>query len=126
MIRDYTRMHMHTGLRYSSNLPGTPQGDMFTMVGVNAGEKLHRRADRSRTAADITRGAGDSGVDEPAARRTGAPAASARRDPDALAETRRRALRGLADLPRPTRTLELANGRPAALAGRSIWRRRGS
>jgi 5-(hydroxymethyl)furfural/furfural oxidase len=32
MIRDYTRMHMHTGLRYSSNLPGAPQGDMFTMV----------------------------------------------------------------------------------------------
>ena len=36
MIRDYTRMHMHTGLRYSSNLAGAPPGDMFTMVANKA------------------------------------------------------------------------------------------
>ena len=32
MIHQYTRMHMYTGLRYSSNLPGVPPGDMFTIV----------------------------------------------------------------------------------------------
>jgi 5-(hydroxymethyl)furfural/furfural oxidase len=32
MIQHYSRMHMYTGLRYSSNLPGVPPGDMFTIV----------------------------------------------------------------------------------------------
>jgi 5-(hydroxymethyl)furfural/furfural oxidase len=32
MIHDYTRMHMYTALRYSSNLPGIPPGDMLTLV----------------------------------------------------------------------------------------------
>jgi len=32
MIHNYTRMHMYTGLRYSSNLPGVPRGDMCTLV----------------------------------------------------------------------------------------------
>ena len=32
MIHDYTRMHMYTGLRYSSNLPGIPPGDMCALV----------------------------------------------------------------------------------------------
>jgi 5-(hydroxymethyl)furfural/furfural oxidase len=32
IIHDYTRMHMYTALRYSSNLPGIPPGDMLTMV----------------------------------------------------------------------------------------------
>ena len=32
IIHDYTRRHIYTGLRYSSNLPGIPAGDMFTVV----------------------------------------------------------------------------------------------
>jgi 5-(hydroxymethyl)furfural/furfural oxidase len=32
IIHDYTRMHMYTALRYSSNLPGIPPGDMLTLV----------------------------------------------------------------------------------------------
>jgi 5-(hydroxymethyl)furfural/furfural oxidase len=32
IIHDYTRMHMYTALRYSSNLPGIPHGDMLTLV----------------------------------------------------------------------------------------------
>lgn len=32
IIHDYTRMHMYTALRYSSNLPGIPSGDMLTLV----------------------------------------------------------------------------------------------
>ena len=32
IIQDYTRRHIYTALRYSSNLPGIPAGDMFTVV----------------------------------------------------------------------------------------------
>jgi 5-(hydroxymethyl)furfural/furfural oxidase len=32
IIHDYSRRHIYTALRYSSNLPGIPQGDMFTVV----------------------------------------------------------------------------------------------
>jgi 5-(hydroxymethyl)furfural/furfural oxidase len=32
IIHDYTRRHIYTALRYSSNLPGIPAGDMFTVV----------------------------------------------------------------------------------------------
>jgi 5-(hydroxymethyl)furfural/furfural oxidase len=32
IIHDYSRRHIYTGLRYSSNLPGIPAGDMFTVV----------------------------------------------------------------------------------------------
>ena len=32
ILHDYTRRHIYTGLRYSSNLPGIPAGDMFTVV----------------------------------------------------------------------------------------------
>lgn len=32
MTERHSRMHMYTGLRYSSNLPGVPPGDMFAMV----------------------------------------------------------------------------------------------
>jgi 5-(hydroxymethyl)furfural/furfural oxidase len=32
IIHDYTRRHIYTALRYSSNLPGIPVGDMFTVV----------------------------------------------------------------------------------------------
>jgi 5-(hydroxymethyl)furfural/furfural oxidase len=32
IINDYTRRHIYTALRYSSNLPGIPAGDMFTVV----------------------------------------------------------------------------------------------
>jgi 5-(hydroxymethyl)furfural/furfural oxidase len=32
MNQNYTRMHMYTGLRYSSNLPGIPPGDMCVLV----------------------------------------------------------------------------------------------
>ncbi len=32
MIQSYTRMHMFTALRYSSNLPGIPPGDMCALV----------------------------------------------------------------------------------------------
>ena len=32
IIHDYTRRHIYTALRYSSNLPGIPTGDMFTVV----------------------------------------------------------------------------------------------
>ncbi len=32
IIHDYTRRHIYTALRYSSNLPGIPPGDMFTVV----------------------------------------------------------------------------------------------
>ena len=32
MIQNYTRMHMFTALRYSSNLPGIPPGDMCALV----------------------------------------------------------------------------------------------
>lgn len=31
-IREHTRRHIHVGLRYSSNLPGIPKGDMFVAV----------------------------------------------------------------------------------------------
>jgi 5-(hydroxymethyl)furfural/furfural oxidase len=32
MIHDYSRRHIYTGLRYSSNLPDIPRGDMFVVV----------------------------------------------------------------------------------------------
>ncbi|MBN8873758.1 MAG: GMC family oxidoreductase N-terminal domain-containing protein [Rhodospirillales bacterium] len=32
IIHDYTRRHIYTALRYSSDLPGIPAGDMFTVV----------------------------------------------------------------------------------------------
>src|ERR1700744_3298952 len=32
IIHDYSRRHIYTALRYSSNLPGVPAGDMFTVV----------------------------------------------------------------------------------------------
>jgi 5-(hydroxymethyl)furfural/furfural oxidase len=32
IIEDYTRRHIYTALRYSSNAPGIPPGDMFTVV----------------------------------------------------------------------------------------------
>ncbi len=32
IVHDYSRRHIYTGLRYSSNLPGIPAGDMFTVV----------------------------------------------------------------------------------------------
>ena len=32
MIHDYSRRHIYTALRYSSNLPGIPMGDMMTVV----------------------------------------------------------------------------------------------
>ena len=32
IIHDYSRRHIYTALRYSSNLPGIPPGDMFTVV----------------------------------------------------------------------------------------------
>ncbi len=32
IIHDYTRRHIYTALRYSSNLSGIPPGDMFTVV----------------------------------------------------------------------------------------------
>jgi 5-(hydroxymethyl)furfural/furfural oxidase len=32
IIQDWSRRHIYTGLRYSSNLPGVPAGDMFTVV----------------------------------------------------------------------------------------------
>src|ERR1700710_1358177 len=32
IIHDYTRRHIYTALRYSSNMPGIPAGDMFTVV----------------------------------------------------------------------------------------------
>lgn len=32
IIHDYSRRHIYTALRYSSGLPGIPQGDMFTVV----------------------------------------------------------------------------------------------
>jgi 5-(hydroxymethyl)furfural/furfural oxidase len=32
IVHDYSRRHIYTGLRYSSNLPGIPPGDMFTVV----------------------------------------------------------------------------------------------
>jgi len=32
IIHDYSRRHIYTALRYSSNLPGIPAGDMFTVV----------------------------------------------------------------------------------------------
>ncbi|HET6306915.1 MAG TPA: GMC family oxidoreductase N-terminal domain-containing protein, partial [Rhodopila sp.] len=32
IIHDYSRRHIYTGLRYSSQLPGVPAGDMFTVV----------------------------------------------------------------------------------------------
>ncbi|WP_428485500.1 GMC family oxidoreductase [Rhodopila sp.] len=32
IIQDYSRRHIYTALRYSSNLPGIPAGDMFTVV----------------------------------------------------------------------------------------------
>jgi 5-(hydroxymethyl)furfural/furfural oxidase len=31
-LREHTRRHIHVGLRYSSNLPGVPKGDMFVAV----------------------------------------------------------------------------------------------
>lgn len=31
-LREHTRRHIHVGLRYSSNLPGIPRGDMFVAV----------------------------------------------------------------------------------------------
>ena len=31
-IREHTRRHIHAGIRYSSNLPGIPKGDMFVAV----------------------------------------------------------------------------------------------
>lgn len=31
-LREHTRRHIHVGLRYSSNLPGIPKGDMFVAV----------------------------------------------------------------------------------------------
>jgi 5-(hydroxymethyl)furfural/furfural oxidase len=31
-MNEYTRRHIHVGLRYSSNLPGVPKGDMFVAV----------------------------------------------------------------------------------------------
>jgi 5-(hydroxymethyl)furfural/furfural oxidase len=31
-MNEYTRRHIHLGLRYSSNLPGVPKGDMFVVV----------------------------------------------------------------------------------------------
>jgi 5-(hydroxymethyl)furfural/furfural oxidase len=31
-MNEYTRRHIHLGLRYSSNLPGVPKGDMFVAV----------------------------------------------------------------------------------------------
>jgi len=31
-LREHTRRHIHVGLRYSSNLPGVPRGDMFVAV----------------------------------------------------------------------------------------------
>jgi 5-(hydroxymethyl)furfural/furfural oxidase len=31
-MNEYTRRHIHVGLRYSSNLPGVPKGDMFVVV----------------------------------------------------------------------------------------------
>ncbi|ODT19252.1 MAG: glucose dehydrogenase [Kaistia sp. SCN 65-12] len=31
-LRQHTRRHIHVGLRYSSNLPGIPKGDMFVAV----------------------------------------------------------------------------------------------
>ncbi len=32
IIHDYSRRHIYVGLRYSSNLPGVPAGDMMTVV----------------------------------------------------------------------------------------------
>ncbi len=32
IIHDYSRRHIYTALRYSSNLPGVPMGDMMTVV----------------------------------------------------------------------------------------------
>ena len=32
IIQDYSRRHIYTALRYSSNLPGIPMGDMMTVV----------------------------------------------------------------------------------------------
>ena len=32
ILHDYTRRHIYTGLRYSSDLPGIPAGDMFAVV----------------------------------------------------------------------------------------------
>jgi 5-(hydroxymethyl)furfural/furfural oxidase len=32
IIHDYSRRHIYTALRYSSNLPGIPRGDMMTVV----------------------------------------------------------------------------------------------
>src|SRR6201999_2764632 len=32
IIHDYSRRHIYTALRYTSNLPGVPAGDMFTVV----------------------------------------------------------------------------------------------
>ena len=32
IIQDYSRRHIYTALRYSSNLPGIPSGDMMTVV----------------------------------------------------------------------------------------------
>ena len=32
ILHDYSRRHIYTALRYSSNLPGIPPGDMFTVV----------------------------------------------------------------------------------------------
>jgi 5-(hydroxymethyl)furfural/furfural oxidase len=31
-LREHTRRHIHVGLRYSSNMPGVPKGDMFVAV----------------------------------------------------------------------------------------------
>ena len=31
-MNEYTRRHIHVGLRYSSDLPGMPKGDMFVAV----------------------------------------------------------------------------------------------
>jgi len=36
-INEFTRRHIHTGLRYSSAVQGAPQGDMFIAVAVKTG-----------------------------------------------------------------------------------------
>ena len=52
MIQNYTRMHMFTALRYSSNLPGIPPGDMCA-----AGGQQDRIA-QTRSAARLVRCSG--------------------------------------------------------------------
>ena len=52
-MNEYTRRHIHLGLRYSSNLPGVPKGDMFVVVISKSawhalGERIASRSEERR------------------------------------------------------------------------------